>query len=112
MSRKKKPSKDPWVNFIRALFARKRRDRRYKLPTDYILSVADKLHRVNPSLEITYNTLVDVYTTGYEDGYERKGEDVTWFTSVQKKHMDEDFNAFKDMLDDAIHNKESNQNKK
>lgn len=107
---KKKKKKDAWVSFVNRIFNRPRANRQYNLPADYIMSVADKIHKTNPSLEITYNTLVEMAGVIFEKGYERKAEDVKWFKEKQEKRIREGFNAFKDWLEDFIQGK--NQNKK
>ena len=110
MSRKKKKSKDEWVNFIRQLFNRKRKEVPHTLPKEYLLSVADKIWRNTPTKEIIYNTLVEVASVCYEKGYTRKSYEVSSFKEQQEKHFSEDFNKLKDEIDDMIHVK-SNQQK-
>jgi len=101
---KKKRSKDEFVNFVRALFSHKRADRRIKIPVDYLNAVADQIWRSNPSKQIIYNTLVDVFTVAHEKGWVHKEESSAWFKLKQQKHIEEEFNQFKDAIDDEIHN--------
>lgn len=106
----KKRSKDEWVNFVRAIFKRKRADREYSLPKDYLQSVSDSLWRTNPTKEIIYNTLSDVAKVMFEKGFQRKEDDIAFFKAKQKQHLDKSFKQFMDDLDDRIHIK-SNQPK-
>jgi uncharacterized membrane protein len=83
--------------------------RPHTLPKDYLIALSDKLHMQNPQKEIIYNTLVDVYTNGYTNGYTRRINDATFTKEKQEKHITDDFNKFKDEIDDIIHNKTTNQ---
>jgi hypothetical protein len=103
MSKKKKPSKDPWVNFVRSVFSRKRVARGFKLPKTYLESLADRLHRVNPTKAIVYHTLVDVYCKAGVIEYTRCQDDQRFFRDKQKQAFERDWNAFKDEIDDMIH---------
>ena len=99
----KKKSKDPWNSFVSGLLKRERASREYKLPKEYILSIADNIWRTNPTKEIIYNTLLDMATVIYQKGFERKGDDITFFKRKKQQHLDHNFNQFKDQLDDIIH---------
>jgi len=101
MGHKKK--KNPWTAFVNRLLNRKRAEREYSVPTAYIMAVADKLHRINASREIIYNTLVEFWSVAFEGGYNRKSEDISWFKTKQNKHLEEGFNTFMDYLDDLVH---------
>lgn len=103
MSRKKKPSKDPWVNFVRSIFSRKRADRSIKIPVDYLSAVADQIHKTNPSKQIIFNTIKDVFIVAFEKGWERREEAYRWFRDKRTKRETDAFNEFKDSLDDFIH---------
>jgi hypothetical protein len=100
---KKKKTKDEWEVFVSNLLKRKRANRKYTLPSAYLESVTDQLWRTNPSKEIIYNTLVDVATIMFTKGFDRKQQDIINFRQKQQRHMDAEFNAFKDFLDDQIH---------
>jgi len=73
------------------------------LKTDYLIALSDKLHQMNPTKEIIFNTIRDVYSTGYSAGYQRKHEEVVRFRQKQKQHIESEFKKFKDDLDDIIH---------
>jgi len=98
-----KKKKDPWNAFVSGLLKRKRAERDYTLPKEYLLSVADNLWRTTPSKEIIYNTLMEVATTIYQKAFQRKGDDIAFFRNKQQQHMDKEFKQFQDKLDDIIH---------
>ena len=89
--------------------SKKKKSKRKKYPhllkTDYLIALADKLHQINPTEAIILNTLKDVYSTGYTAGYLRKHDEIVRFRQKQEKHMNDEFNIFKDELDDLIHEK-------
>lgn len=99
----KKKNKDEWSALVKKTLNRKRSNREHKVPTDYLLSLADSIHRINPSKEIAYNTIKDVYVGGYEDGYVRAQADARFFKAKQKQHIEAEFKQFQDSLDDQIH---------
>jgi hypothetical protein len=102
---KKKKSKDEIVNLIRSFWTRKRANRPYTIPTDYILALADQIWRTNPAKAITFNTLKDLYCKGFTAGYQRKGEDSLFFRAKREARIKEDFDKIKDAIDDIVHNK-------
>lgn len=97
--------KDEWKSFVKKTLSRKRSDRRYKLPVDYILSVADKIHKANPSKDILVNIITEVYELGHERGYQRRTSDRIYFKAKQEKHINDDWNKIKDSIEDEIHSK-------
>jgi hypothetical protein len=99
----KKRNKDPWNLFVSGLLKRKRANREYKLPKEYILSIADNIWRTNPSKDIIYNTLLEMSGIIYRKGFERKEDDIAFFKRKQKQHLDQEFGKFQDRLDDIIH---------
>lgn len=105
MSRKKKKSADEWVNFIREVFARKRSNRKNTIPKDYLMALADKIWRINPTKKIVYNTLADVYVTASNDSFQWYQNSQKFFKDKQNKHFEDDWNKFKDEIDDFIHAK-------
>jgi hypothetical protein len=107
---KHKKSKDPFVNLIRSFWSRKRAKRDFKLPKEFLLALADRIHRINPTKAIVYNTLKDVYCRAYEIGYTKRMDDANFFREAQAKAFEKDWNAFKDSVDDMIFEK-SNQSK-
>jgi phage terminase small subunit len=102
---KKKRSKDEIVNLIRSFWTRKRAKRPYTVPMAYLEAVADQLWRQNPTKTIVLNTVKDIWTKAYADGYARKGEDGLFFKNKREQAIKADFDAFKDSLDDLIHDK-------
>ncbi len=97
------PQKDPWVNDMREVFGRKRENRPYKLPSAYIMSIADLIWKTNPSRDIIYNALKDMSAVIYEKGYFRKHEDFVRFRNKQEQHFNEAFKQFQTDVDDLIH---------
>jgi hypothetical protein len=72
---------------------------------DYLVAVADRICTTNPTTEIVFNTIVDVWKEGYNSGYNRKVQEVMRFREKQNKHFRDEFDQFKDYLDDRIHDK-------
>lgn len=79
-----------------------------KIPYDYLLAVSDRLHEINPSKEIVFNTIKSVWRDGYGRGYLRRIDDSNYFQTCRKRHLKESFDDIKDKLDDEIHNKPIN----
>jgi len=104
---KRKKSKDEIVNLIRSFWTRKRADRKYTVPNDYLLGLADNLWRQNPSKAIVFNTIKDVWCRAFSSGWTRRGDDMLFFKAKREKALKEDFDKFKDELDDIIHSKAS-----
>ena len=100
---KKKASKDPFVNLIRTFWSRKRAVRGFKLPKDFLMSLADRIWRINPTKAIVYNTLKDVYCKADMIAYQRSQDDRKFFRESQAREFEKDWNAFKDSVDDMIH---------
>jgi hypothetical protein len=103
---KRKKKKSPWNAFVSRIFTHRREDRDIMIPRDYLLSIADNLHRTNPTKEIIYNTLVGMAGVLIEKGYNKRMSDATWFKQRQNKHFEEDFGQFLDYLDDMAHRRE------
>lgn len=76
-----------------------------KIPYDYLLAVSDRLHEINPSKEIVFNTIKSIWRDGYGRGYLRRIDDSAYLKSQKEKHLKESFDKIKDQLDDEIHNK-------
>jgi hypothetical protein len=87
--------------------SKKKKTKRAKYPhvvkKDYIEALGNKIFTTSPSERIVYNTLMDVYKTGYNEGYKRKHEEVCRFRDKQRQHLDADFKQFRDDLEDIIH---------
>ena len=79
--------------------------RPHVLKLEYLKALADRLVKVNPSMNIMLNTLKDVYRTAYTEGYDRRQEDILYFKRKQQKHITDDWNKTKDEIDDLIHEK-------
>ena len=77
----------------------------HKLPTEYLEAVADKLHGMNPTKPIVYNTITDVYKDGYNNGYTRRQEETVRFRQKQNQRLEADWKKHMDEIDDLIHEK-------
>jgi hypothetical protein len=75
------------------------------MKTDYLIALANKIHCTAPQEQIIFNTLKDVYSTGYSAGYQRKHEEGIRFRQKQKQHLDQEFKLFQDFIDDLVHSK-------
>ena len=75
------------------------------LNNDYLLSLADKLHLINPSKEIIYNTLKDIAINFYNKGYVQRIKEHTKFKNQYEKTFQTEWNVMRDIIEDYIHNK-------
>jgi hypothetical protein len=98
-------NKDEWTKFIKKLLSRKRSNRPYLIPRDYIEAVADNILSANPTRDILISTVSDVYSTGFTRGYQRKDSDIKHFKEKRERDILFDWNKVKDALDDEIHSK-------
>ena len=98
-------SKDTWTKFIKKLLSRKRSNRNYFLPREYIEALADRISSTNPTKAILVNTLVDFYNIAFGHGYQRKESDIKFFKDKQSRRIKESWNREKDSIDDLIHQK-------
>lgn len=96
-------AKDSWNKFIKKLLSRKRNNRPYSIPRDYIEALADRIFSTNPTREILTNTLMDFYKVAFGHGYQRKESDIKFFKNKQAKLIKESWNKEKDGIDDLIH---------
>lgn len=79
--------------------------RGHRLPKDYLEAVSDRIFSTSPSLEIINNTLEGVYSIAYTKGYKRRIDEASNFKQWKEMKRKEDFDRFKDWLDDLIHQK-------
>jgi len=70
---------------------------------DYILSVADKVHKIIPTKQILINTFVDVYKTAFTEGYLTRLSDSVWFRDKQNERREASWNSIRDHLEEIIH---------
>jgi hypothetical protein len=87
---------------------RKKKKAKYPhlIPNDYLLGIADRLHGMNPTLQIVLNTITDVWRHGYGKGYIRRQEETVRFRQKQEQHLESEFKQWQTYLDDKIHDKE------
>ena len=79
-----------------------------RVPKSRLWNLAKKIVNMPKDSEAVYNTLKDVYSDAYGDGYERNTDDRRFFKEKKEKARRESFNSFKDSIDDLIHNKNQN----
>ena len=73
------------------------------ISTDYLFSVADKIHKETPTIPIILNVLKDVLGVGYEKGYAQSTRDKR---IVREKHIrrhKESFDNEIEKLEDIIY---------
>jgi hypothetical protein len=106
MSKKKKNEiVDDWNNFIFKLLTRKRANRKITIPRDYLLALADKIHKINPTKTIVFNTLKEVYCVAVVNTYQKVIEDKKFFKDRQERDFKEYWDGLQDYIDDVIHKK-------
>jgi len=76
-----------------------------KYPMDYLFSVADKIHKTNPTRKIILNTLMDVWGDGTEYGYLRSKSDDKYFRDKREKRRKNSFDMAMTNIDNLINNK-------
>ena len=77
-----------------------------KHPKDYLLSIADKIHKTVPSLTILYNTLNEVWAHGADYGYQRRIEDEKYFRDKRDQRRKNSWDMAATNIDNLIHNKQ------
>jgi len=107
---KRKKKKDDWTIFVNNLLRRKRSKREINVPVAYLNSVADSIHRTNPTREIVFNKLREVYCTLVDKVYQKCLDDIKFFRDKQNKAIENDFKKQKDAIDDLIHSKSNQSN--
>jgi hypothetical protein len=75
------------------------------VPVEYLQAVADQLWRINPSKQIVYNTVLDVWKHGYGGGYVRKGEEICRFKRLKEATFTKEYELFQTYLEDLIADK-------
>ena len=76
---------------------------RHKLPMDYIIAVADRIHSTNPTMQILENTLKEFYCTAYSNGYFARISDSKLFKEKQAISFKKEWDRVKTEIDDDIH---------
>lgn len=79
--------------------------RRHRIAKEYLLAVADRLHSINPTEEIVFNTVKDVWCDGYAKGYMAHISDAKYFRDKRDADIRQSFDSIKDSIDDEIHAK-------
>lgn len=85
---------------------KKKRSRRgHYVSREYLMALADKIHSMNPTKEIVYNSLKEVYELAYEKGYIRHIEDAKVFKNKMAAKIKAEFDNIRTSIDDEIHSK-------
>ncbi len=112
MSKKKLGSEEKeWKVFINNIFSRRRADRRHKISKDYIIAVADAIHKTNPTKEILINTLGEFAATIYPKAYFKRMSDEKFFRDKREKRFDREWKKELENIEDYIHPKLNQQSK-
>jgi hypothetical protein len=77
--------------------------RPHTLPKDYLVAVADRIVKTNPTTEIVNNTLEGVYSVAYTKGYSRRMSDEKLFRDRRTSHFEDDWKKELTVIDDLIH---------
>lgn len=77
----------------------------HAFPKDYLVAQADKIHKMNPSFEIVYNAIKDIFCSSYTRGYNRKQLETTFFRRKRNARYANEWKEIRDMIDDKIHSK-------
>ena len=87
--------------------AKKKRTKRTspKYPLDYLFSVADKIHKIQPPRETILNNIKEIWANGADYGYQRRIGDEVVFRAKRDKRIKESFDKEITQIDDLIHSK-------
>lgn len=77
-----------------------------KIPIEYLEAVADRIHSMNPTKEITLNTIRAVWSDGYGRGYLRRIDDKRAFEDARNAKIKESFDSIITALDDELNEKQ------
>lgn len=69
---------------------------------DYCFIMADRIHKVNPSLRELENTLNDVYEKAYTDGYKDAHIDSKKLREARESLLKRGWNELRDAIEDKI----------
>lgn len=76
-----------------------------RIPKDYLIAVANRIVSTNPTEEIIFNTIRDVWIDVYGRGYLRHIDDAKAFRDAREADIKKSFDSFMDSIDDEIHSK-------
>ena len=81
-----------------------------KIPTkklskrvEYCKSLADKIHRINPTLIQVESAMSDLWAAAYKEGYREAISDMKNFRNSREKILYDDFQRLRDTIEDKIH---------
>jgi len=76
-----------------------------RIPTDYLMALADKIHSTSPTKAIIYNTLKDLWVKTYDDGYFRRIADSNNFKLRMNRLKKQSFDSIRDQTEHEIYAK-------
>ena len=76
-----------------------------RIPIDYLWSCADAIHKTNPTQEITFNKIKEVFCEGFSLGVLWRIDGSRRFKDKQSVHFKEYWDGLQDYIDDVIHKK-------
>lgn len=76
-----------------------------RIPIDYLWSVSDAIHQTNPTREIIFNKIKEVFCEGVTKGVFWRLSGAKKFKDKQNTHFKEYWDGLQDYLDDVIHDK-------
>lgn len=80
-----------------------KRGHKPKIPIDYLWSVADAIAQMNPTKEIVYNKVLEVYCEAFSKGVLWRLDGAKMFKDKQNAHFKEYWDKLQDYIDDVIH---------
>ena len=92
--------------------APEKKGKTYTMPIDYLALIADRILTTSPTKEIILNTLMSVWVDGKNYGYFCRLKEAKTFKDKREATIKEIFDALKDRIDDNIHSRSNNENKK
>lgn len=82
-----------------------KRGHKPKVPTDYLLAISDRIAKINPTKEITFNTMKEIWCDGFSRGVLWRIDGSKKFKDLQEQHFKQYWDRLQDFLDDVIHDK-------
>jgi len=78
-------------------------NRQYKIPIGYIRALVDRIYTTNPSRGAMENTFKDVYSMGFDNGYQRRIADSRFFKDKRAKRLKETWDEVRTEISDNIY---------
>ena len=87
------------------IMAKKIPQKKLSKRTEYCKSLADKIHRINPTLIQVESAMHDLWAVVYKEGYREAISDIKNFRDCKEKILFNDFQRLRETIDDKIHQK-------